>query len=123
MPQSETYNDGTVVYGSSTLTFTPKAGGSTFTGVTDADFSPTSGSKRVEQTGATGLVIKAFGLDTPIQGSCTVQVGATAPARGDTFTSDKTSTQVYIVTESTPVFAKEDYLKVNISFIERINAP
>lgn len=119
---SAVYNDGSLTYGSATLTFTPSAGGSTFTGIADPDWSLTSGTKEVDQTDASGEPSKSFGIPLNPSGSCVVQVGTTAPARGDTFTSDKTSTTVYIVTSSRPIYAKEDYLKVEISYRKKINA-
>lgn len=118
---SAIYNDGTVVYGTATLTCTPGAGGSTFTLITDGEFSVSYGSRRVEQPNALGEPAKAFASPTTANGSVTVIAGATAPARGDHFTTDKTSTESFWIDEVTPMFSADSYAKVGIKFTKKIN--
>lgn len=114
------YNDGTVLYGTATLTVDPTTG-SNFTLITDGDFSVTYGSRRVEQPDALGEPDKAFAIPTNPSGSCTAIAGATLPVRGDTFTTDKTSAEVFYIDEVTPVHRADNYAVVQLKFSNKIN--
>lgn len=123
MAAAPAYNDGSLEYGSASLTITPKGGGTTWTALTDPDFSYDSDTKRVEQTNQYGEPTKAFGIPQTKTGSCTIQLptGQSAVV-GDTFVADVTTTKVWIVTRVGHVFAKEDYRKQSISFAEKLSA-
>lgn len=118
---SAVYNDGTVLYGTATLTVDPAAAGSNFTLVTDGDFGVTRGSRRIEQPNALGEPQKALAIATTPAGSCTAIAGATEPVIGDTFTTDKTGAEVFYIDEVTPVFRADNYAIVQLKYSKKIN--
>jgi len=118
---SAIYNDGTVIYGTATLTVDPAAAGDNFTLVVDGEFAVNYPSRRMEQPNALGEPSKAFAIAGTPNGSCTVIAGATLPVQGDTFTTDKTSAVVFYIDETTPQYISDNYAKVGIKFSKKIN--
>jgi hypothetical protein len=70
---------------------------------------------------ALGEPVKAFAIATTPTGSCTCIAGATLPVIGDTFTTDKTSAEVFYIDEVAPVHSPDNYDKVQIKFSKKIN--
>lgn len=122
MPANSTYNDGGLEYGSAVLTITPKVG-SGFSAIADAEFSFDDDSKRVEQTNQWGEPLKAFAIPVTKQGSCTIQLPASARCdAGASFTTDVDSNvKVWLVGKASNPHEKEGYRKQAISFFEKLN--
>lgn len=136
MPSSPTYSDGTLSYGSSQLTITPKSGESTFIVIADSEFNFDEGSKRVLQTNQWGEPIKKLHIPDLREGSCTVQLPTGRRVRrGDTFvavdidSTDPTGAEpadtarVFVVEKAGHLYGKEDYWKQALTFSERLNTP
>lgn len=118
MPAAPTYNDGSLTYGSAVLSFTG------FDAIADTTFEWTDSSKRVLQTNQYGEPIKKFGIPELKTGSCTIQLPASGSASpGDTFTTDVTGNQVWMVESVTYPYEKESYRKQNITYSERLVTP
>lgn len=118
MPADPTYNDGSLTYGSAVLSFTG------FAAIADTTFEWTDSSKRVIQTNQYGEPIKKFAIPELKTGSCTIQLpdsGSVSP--GDTFTTDVTGSQVWMVESVTYPYEKESYRKQNITYSERLVTP
>lgn len=115
------YQDGPVNAGTAQLTITPAGGGTGWTAVSDGEFTVERTTTRYEQTNALGEVAGAFGIKRPATGRTTIFLPAGKKASvGDTFTTDKTGTTVWIVTDETVVYS-HDYTKQQLSFVEKLN--
>ena len=122
MPEDPTYNDGALEYGSAVLTITPQAGGGAFDAIADTVFDFDAGSKQVLQTNQYGEPLAKFGIPELKKGSCTIQLPSAGRAeRGDTFVTDVTSAQVWIIESVTNPYEKEQYRKQNLTYSEKLN--
>ena len=134
MPQSPNYVDGSIEYGGSLLTITPKTSASptrsiltTFTAATDAQFEFSTAAKVVDRVDQNGEYSGGFGIPQKRTGSCVIQLPATREAyAGDTFTLDTTgndfitaSTTIFQITSASHVFENEGYRKQTIEYFIR----
>lgn len=117
----EQFNDSGIPHGSAVLTVIQ-------TGVQydcDSDFTePQDNTKVVKRNKANGAAGGSFGIKDFREGSCTIQIAtaATASVRaGNTFTTDKTGAQVWIVVNASRRSPKEGYDVQEITFIEKLN--
>ena len=119
-PTGGTYNDGSSVYGSATITLT--SGGSN--SFDSNDFTPDYDSARKELTNKFGVPNQAFALPVTPNGNCNLQVASNTtnlPKPGNTFTTDITGTITWLIDKVSLPYKKDDFLIVPIAYHQKLN--
>jgi hypothetical protein len=119
-PTGGTYNDGSSVYGSATITLT-SGGSNTFD---TNDFTPDYDSSRKELTNKFGVPVQAFALPVTPNGNCNLQVPTNTtnlPKPGNTFTADITGAVTWYIDKVSLPFKKDDFLIVPIAYHQKLN--